>query len=132
MTLAKTSIALALAGAVTLAAATPTLARDGRSWGAAGAGFVAGAVVGATVANSRASYGYGPGYSAYGYAPGSAYGAYAYAPGSGYDAYAYAPGSDAYASAPGYTGSGRFGSYDAGYRSCAVDGNYNKTDYGAC
>ena len=119
MTFAKTSIALALAGAVTLAAATPTLARDGRYLGAAGAGFVAGAVIGGAAANSRAYYGpgYGPGYGAYAYAP-------------GYDAYASDDG--AYVSQPFYGRSGQFGNYSAGYAPCATDGNYNKTDYGAC
>ena len=112
MTFVKTSIALALAGAVTVAAATPTLAQSGRHWGAAGAGFAAGAVLGAAAANSRAYY--GPGY--------------AYAP--GYDAYAYAPG-EAYVAAPAYRG-GQFGNYDSGYKSCATDGQYNRTDYSAC
>lgn len=69
--------ALALAGALTIAAITPSSA-DSR-WGYAGGGFAAGAVVGAAAANANASY-YGPGYSGYAYAP---YG-YAYAPAPGY------------------------------------------------
>jgi hypothetical protein len=96
--------ALALAGALVVTAATPTLALD--RWGAAGVGFAAGAVVGATAANS--GYYYGPGYA---YAPSSydPYG-YAYAPNAGYAyapsaGYAYGPSGDyAYAAAPTYAG----------------------------
>jgi hypothetical protein len=86
--------ALGLAAALVVTAATPSLALD--RWGAAGVGFAAGAVVGATAANANAGYYYDPGYA---YAPSSydPYG-YAYAPSAGY-AYAAAPG---YAYAPAY------------------------------
>jgi hypothetical protein len=96
--------ALALAGALVVTAASPSLALD--RWGAAGVGFAAGTVVGATAANANAGYYYGPGYA---YAPSSydPYG-YAYAPSAGYAygpsaGYAYVPsGSSAYAAAPRY------------------------------
>jgi hypothetical protein len=96
--------ALALAGALVATAATPSLALD--RWGAAGLGFAAGTVVGATAANANAGYYYGSGYA---YAPYSydAYG-YAYAPSAGYAyvpsaGYAYAPSAGyAYAAAPSY------------------------------
>jgi hypothetical protein len=86
-------IALALTGAMAVAAVTPSFARD-RSWAAAGAGFAAGAIVGAAAANANAGYYYGPGYEPYGYAYAPAP-ATVYAPG-----YVYAPG--AYAYSPSY------------------------------
>src|SRR5665213_1478333 len=91
-TFIKYAGALALAGAMALAA-TPSQARWHGRGGAVAGGFVAGALVGAAVANG--GY-YGPGYygPGYGYAPG-----YAYAPGPYYDSYAYAP-----APAPAYYG----------------------------
>lgn len=58
----KNSLALALVGTITAAAASPTLARTWRPAAAAGAGFVAGA----------AAATYGPAYQAYAYAPGQA------------------------------------------------------------
>lgn len=88
--------ALALAGAMVVTAASPSLALD--RWGAAGVGFAAGTVVGAAAANANTGYYYGSGYA---YAPYS-YGAYgyAYAPSAGY---AYAPSAGyAYAAAPRY------------------------------
>lgn len=109
----KTTAALTLAGSLVAAAATPTFARSWKPWAAAGAGFAAGAVVGAAAANANAHY-YGPGYA---YGPG--YDSYAYQ-----DTYAYGP-------APRYY---RYGS-QYGYEKrpgCATDGNYNQTDYGAC
>jgi hypothetical protein len=99
----KNSLALALVGTITLAAASPTFARTWRPAAAAGAGFVAGAAVGAAAANAAA---YGPAYQSYAYAPGQAYGAY------GYGNYR-SDGSD-------------------GLSGCAVAGNYGRTDYGAC
>jgi hypothetical protein len=104
--------ALALAGALVATAATPSLALD--RWGAAGLGFAAGTVVGATAANANAGYYYGSGYAyapysynSYGYAYAPSAG-YAYAPSAGYAyapsaGYAYAPsGGYAYAAAPSY------------------------------
>lgn len=79
----KSAMALGVATALTLTAATPSLARS-RAWAAAGAGFVAGTVLGAAVANANTRY-YNDGYDAYGYAPGPAYSS------PGYDAYGYAP-----------------------------------------
>lgn len=100
----KNSLALALAGAMIVAAASPTFARSWRSGAAAGAGFVAGAAVGAAAANAAM---YGPGYQAYAYAPGQMQPAYGYG-GS------YPDGSD-------------------GLSGCATIGNYGgKTDFGAC
>lgn len=87
--------ALALAGVLAVTAASPSFARD-RTWVAAGAGFAAGAVVGAYAANANSRY-YGPGYAydpyGYGYEPG-----YTYAPGYAYaPAYRYAEPAPAYA-----------------------------------
>ena len=76
-TILKYAAAIALTGALAVAAATPGEARGGRNAAVIG-GFVAGAVVGAAVTNSY----YGPGYYA---EPG-----YAYGPGYGYESdYAY-------------------------------------------
>ena len=88
----KYTAAVALTGAVALAAATPSEARYGRN--AAAIGFGVGAVAGAAIASSaynggyygyygEPAYAYSPGYA---YAPGYAYGPYGY-----YDSYAYAP-----------------------------------------
>ena len=66
-TVLKYAAAVALTGALALAAATPSEARNGRN-AAAAIGFGAGALVGAAVAGSAYNNGYyGPGY---GYAPG--------------------------------------------------------------
>ncbi len=93
-TIVKSAVALSLAGAVTLAAMTPSLARS-RGWAAAGAGFVAGTVLGAAVANANANYYYGQpyAYDSYAYSPSYAYGpSYTYGPGVyASDAYAYGP-----------------------------------------
>jgi hypothetical protein len=81
----KYSAAAALTGALALAAATPSEARNGRNAAAIGFGAVAGAAI-ASSAYNGGYYGYGyydeP---AYAYAPGYAYDSY------GYDSYAYAP-----------------------------------------
>ncbi len=115
-TFTKYAGAVALAGALAMAAATPSQARwNGRGhWhhggGAAVAGFAAGALIGAAAANSY----YGPDY----YGPD-----YAYDPGyaaSPYDSYAYETGPTVYR-------------YRSGSRpSCATDGGYGRTDFGAC
>src|SRR5262249_17890226 len=87
----KTYAALALAGTLAVAAATPSHA-DSR-WGWAAGGFAAGAVVGAAAANANTGYYYG---GPYAYEPG-----YAVAPSYGYGAYAAAPGySTTYSYAP--------------------------------
>lgn len=100
----RNSLALTLAGAMIAAAASPTFARNWRAGSAAGAGFVAGATVGAAAANAAA---YGPGYQAYAYQPGTASSSYGYGN-------AYSDGSD-------------------GLSGCAAAGNYGgKTDFGAC
>lgn len=92
MTIQKTHIAaLALAGALTVAVATPSMA-DSR-WGYAAGGFAAGALVGSAIASNNAYYGH-PGY-AYGYAPQS----YAYAPAQ---RYVVTPGHMSYSQAPVY------------------------------
>ena len=59
-TVLKYAAAVALTGALALAAATPSEARHGRN-AAAGIGFVAGALVGAAVVNN--GYYGGPGYA---------------------------------------------------------------------
>jgi hypothetical protein len=89
--------AAGLAGALTLAVATPSVAGGGRTAAAVAGGFAAGALIGAAAASANAAY-YGPGYAyepGYVYDPGYAeypgYGAYARAPGPVY-AYPYARG----------------------------------------
>jgi hypothetical protein len=97
-----TALSLGLAGALALAAATPSFARDGRRAAtAAGVGFAAGALVGAAAATAASPF-YGAAYGYDGYA-----GDYAYAP--GYDAYAAAPSGYAYRNyyaAPQYDSAG--------------------------
>ena len=113
MAFSKKSLALGLAGILTVAATTPSFAQRLEPWAAGAAGFAAGAAIGSVAATTRA---YGPGGYAYGYAP-------------GYDAYAYQPG----ASYSGnYYGTGQYGHYDSGFKDCATDGQYNRTDYSAC
>lgn len=111
-TVVKCAAAVALAGTMAVAAATPSQARHGRNAAAIG-GFAVGALVGAAVANAASNSYYGPGYY---YAPGP----YAYEP-------AYAP-AYVYEPAPVYR-SYRYRSAP----SCATDGGYGKgLDYGAC
>ena len=91
--------ALALAGALAVASASPSFA-DNR-WGYAAGGFAAGALIGAAAANAHAGY-YGPGYAYHpgyrvAYAPG-----YAYAPAPGYMAYGHAPGFNSFSYGPTY------------------------------
>jgi hypothetical protein len=121
----KRAAVLALAGTMTVAAVSPTLARSWRPWAAAGAGFAAGAMIGAAAANSRAYY--GPGYyDSYAYSP-----VYAYR--SGYDAYAYAPGASVVYGVPPHTSTeGRYLSPTDPKNSCATDGTYGRLDYVAC
>ncbi len=91
-TFMKYAVAAALTGAVVLAAASPSEARNGRNTAAA-VGFGAGALVGAAAASS-----YNNGY--YYDEPGYAYGpGYAYEP--AYEGYAYEP-----AAAPVYVNPG--------------------------
>ena len=86
-TIFKYAVAATLAGALGLAAASPSEARSGRN-AAAAIGFGAGALFGAAVVGSQYNNGYyGPGYYGPGYAyePGYAYGSdYAYEPGPVY------------------------------------------------
>ena len=63
-----------MAAALSLAALTPSQARD--AWVAGAAGFAVGAAVGAAAANNAYYYD-----RSYAYAPGYAYDSYAYAPG---------------------------------------------------
>ena len=79
----KYTAAVALTGAIALAAATPSEARNGRN--AAAIGFGVGAVAGAAIASSAYNGGY-YGYDGYGYYDEPAY---AYAPGYVYDSYGY-------------------------------------------
>jgi hypothetical protein len=81
----KCTAVVALTGAIALAAATPSEARNGRN--AAAIGFGVGAVAGAAIASSAYNSGYYGYYDepTYVYAPGYAYDSY------GYDSYAYAP-----------------------------------------
>lgn len=98
----KNSLVLAVAGVVTLAAASPASARTWRYGAAAGAGLVAGAALAGASAAA-----YGSGYDAYAYVPGASPRA------SGYTNYR-SDGSD------GYSGCATDGNY-AG-----------RTDFGAC
>jgi hypothetical protein len=99
-TIIKYTAAIALTGALALAAVVPGEARDGRN-AAAAIGFGAGALVGAAAASAahNNSYYYGSGYYA---EPGYSYysqPSYVYEPAPVYtDPYAYEP-------APGYYGS---------------------------
>jgi hypothetical protein len=90
--LIKYTAAAVVTGAIALAVATPSEARNGRN--AAAIGFGVGAVAGAAIAGSAYNGGYyGSAYNggyyygepAYGYSPGYAYESY------GYDGYAYEP-----------------------------------------
>ena len=92
----KSVAVLGVTGAMALAAMTPSEARSGRTWAAAGVGFAAGAMVGAAAANANRGYYYddygyaqarGPVY--YDTAPAHTYSAPAY--GYEVDSYAYAP-----------------------------------------
>lgn len=68
----KYAAAVALTGALALAAVTPSEARGGRN-AAAAIGFGAGALLGAAIVGSNNAYYGGPGYyygPSYGYAPG--------------------------------------------------------------
>jgi len=97
-TMLKYAATVALTGALALAPAAPSEARNGRN--AAAIGFGVGAVAGAAIASSAYNNGYyaDPGYA---YAPGYVDSGYAYAPD-----YAYEPGpvdgSYAYGPAPRY------------------------------
>ncbi|HEY1152354.1 MAG TPA: hypothetical protein VGE73_00785 [Pseudolabrys sp.] len=94
-TFGKIFATVAVVGAVAVAAASPSEARNGR-WAAAGVGFAAGAVVGAAAANAaNSNYYYGSGYYGQSYGPSYGYAepSYGYVePSYGYDAYAYEPG----------------------------------------
>jgi hypothetical protein len=94
----KTAAVASVAGLLAIASITPSEARGGRGWAAAGIGLAAGAAIASAAAAN--SYYYGPGYYGY-YGPGYAYEPYYAAPAYGYS-YGYAPGFEAYAYAPGY------------------------------
>lgn len=106
--LVKPAMILGLAGAMALGSMTPSEARSGRTWAAAGVGFAAGAMLGAAAANANRGYYYNEPYA---YAPGPTYSGYSepvyVEPGYGYNAYGY----DSYPvySAPRYRN-------DAGHR----------------
>lgn len=103
-TIAKYGTAMALTGALAVAAASPGEARGGRK--AAAIGFGVGAVAGAAIASSAYNGGY------YGYYGDPGYNGYAYAPGYAYDSYAYEPGYAYAAPGYGYYGNSRYGYYD--------------------
>jgi hypothetical protein len=115
-TIFKLAGAAVLTGAIALAVATPSEARNGRNAAAIG-GFAVGAIVGAAAANAanRNYYG-GPGYYDSGYAYGPGYVAE--------PSYAYEP--EPVYVAPSYR-------YRNNYRPpCAVDMGYGKLDYSSC
>jgi hypothetical protein len=104
-TIFKYATAVALTGALALAAASPSEARNGRN--AAAIGFGVAAVAGAAIASSAYNNGYygyyaDPGYA---YAPGYAYDTAPVYDSYAYDGYAYGP-------APAYS----YGYYDRGWR----------------
>ena len=116
-TLFKIAAAVALTGALALAAVTPSEARNGRN-AAAAIGFGAGALVGAAAASANNGYYYGnPGYA---YGPGPAY----YG-----DDYAYEPAPVYVEPAPTYY-------YSGGYRhrgqSCATSRSPGDMNYTGC
>jgi hypothetical protein len=90
-TILKYTTAAVLAGAMALALASPSQARNGRNAAAIG-GFVAGAAVGAAVANSNSGYYYSE--------PGYAYGPTYAEP--AYEGYAYEPAPTYYRTGPSY------------------------------
>jgi hypothetical protein len=120
--------AVGLAGALAVAAATPSLAGSGRTAAAVAGGFAAGALLGAAAANAHAGYhhpgyDYGPGYT---YAPGYAYEpGYTYGPAYGYGAYAHVP-----APAPRYQAYG-YGDFQVGTSSSGAP-IYRSQVGGAC
>ncbi len=118
--------AVALAGALALAAATPSEARKGRNAALIG-GLAAGALIGAAVANANNGYYYGPGY----YEPGYAYEP-AYVPGYAYEpayvpGYAYEP-----AYAPTYAPVYRGSRYYRGSSDSNCGGSPGTPDYRPC
>ncbi len=110
----KVAAAVALTGAIALAAASPSEARHGRN-AAAAIGFGAGALLGAAVANSNNGY-YRDGY----------YGEPVYY-GSG--SYAYEPRYEGRSYRRGAEHTDQFGNP---IPSCANLGLYGRVDYGAC
>jgi hypothetical protein len=83
-TILKYAATVALTGALALAAAAPSEARNGRN--AAAIGYGVGALAGAAIASSAYNNGYYYGDPGYAYAPG-----YAYDDGYTYNSYAYEP-----------------------------------------
>lgn len=80
----KYATALALTGALAVAAATPSQARHWHNGAAIGVGIAAGALAGAAIAGANSGYYYGPDYGPdYAYDPGYA-GDYAYEPAPAY------------------------------------------------
>jgi len=115
-TIFKFAAAVALTGALAVAAATPSEARNGHN-AAAAIGFGAGALVGAAVAGSAYNGGYyGPGYGYYA-EPGYAYD----------DSYAYEPAPAYYSPAPRYYYGGS--RYRSGENCTASPASSN---FGAC
>lgn len=61
MTILKRTLAVGFAGALAATAASPAFAQRVRDLGPAGAGFVAGAIVGSTIASPWGAYAFAPG-----------------------------------------------------------------------
>jgi hypothetical protein len=120
----KTITALSLVGAIAVAAATPSFARNGRI--AAGViGFAAGTMLGAAAASANNGYYGGYAGDAYAYEPG-----YAYAPGYSYGpGYGYYGGTDRTVSPYSQAVKQRHDPY--GIRGCATEGAY-RPDYSLC
>ncbi|HZS63197.1 MAG TPA: hypothetical protein VFA53_01670 [Xanthobacteraceae bacterium] len=104
-TLKKYGVVAAILAVMGMTATSAQARND--TWVAAGAGFAAGALVGAAAANANARY-YDPAYAYYGpaYAYEPAPSGYVYSAPYGYG-YAYEPGYATYAAVPGYVRSTR-------------------------
>ncbi len=123
-TILKYAAAVAVTGALALAAATPSQARDGRNTAAA-IGFGAGALVGAAaVSAANNNYYGGPGYYDRGYAYGPVYEDRAYVYERPAPAYVYDP-------APRYSASEAY-AYSPGRCWVSTDNTRNYGYYGSC
>jgi hypothetical protein len=131
-TILKYAAAVAVTGALALAAATPGQARDGRNTAAA-IGFGAGALVGAAAVSANNNYYGGPGYYDRGYAYGPAYEDRAYVYERPAPAYVYERRAPAYAydPAPRYSASEAY-AYSPGRCWVSTDNTRNYGYYGSC
>jgi hypothetical protein len=144
----KTAAAVGIAGAMALAGATPSMARDwhnyrnhsgwhnGAAVGAAAAGgLVAGAALGAAAATANGGYNYGNNYAYNGYYEGDAH---TFHPGfnsnaqAGYNSYGYQPGYNSYGYQPGYNsyGSADFNDQPEGFGAAEGPSSFDTNNIG--